>query len=215
MNFIKRSALSLLYHFKTNILLAFIVTAAATLIFSGLCIRAASVKSSEVIRRELGGTVILHAKDTNDNGTYKPISYDDASAIAKLPQVQDYNIESLTYAYAANFHTIDEKDANNLGQNIVLIGLQNVALIDKFSEKKTVMASGREITPADAGNGEICRKINTFTNYLELVRIVFCYKTYRNTHLSFIIVWNIYSFRNINGIVVVIFRIFFGVIFLY
>ena len=151
MSCLKRAFLSLRYHWKANAVLVLVLAAVASLTLTGLCTRRAAVQSCEKIRWELGGSVTLHSKAKNTDGTYRPVAYETAAAIAKLPHVSDFNFTSRAEAYAAGFRSHGQTDSD--AQNIVLMGERSLSMVDDFKNKvcSSYCYGGRLLTKNDAG----------------------------------------------------------------
>lgn len=88
MSFMKRALYAIRYYKRNTILLFLIFTILFTLILSGLCIRQASIETARQTGIEVGGTVLLNAKQSEE-GRQGAFSLESAQQIAAHPAVQE------------------------------------------------------------------------------------------------------------------------------
>ena len=154
MNYFKRVFRSILYH-KRNVILLFVVfLILSTLILSGLCIRAASDKSAEQIRQNIGGTITM----TNDyltsnelNGT-NAIPLEKVNAIAEFSQVKSANVGAVTGAFPVGFEAVffaEQKIKFNGLPSLFVYGDTSTAINSNFSKGRIELDSGKLLTDND------------------------------------------------------------------
>ena len=154
MNYFKRVFRSIFYH-KRNVILLFVVfLILSTLILSGLCIRAASDKSAEQIRQNIGGTITM----TNDyltsdklNGT-NAIPLEKVNKIAEFSQVKSANVGVVTGAFPLNFTAVffdEQKTEFAELPSLFVYGDTSTVLNSNFSKGNIELDSGRLITADD------------------------------------------------------------------
>lgn len=111
-----------------TLLQLFVFTMICVLVLTGITIQSAAVKSSEVAREQLGGSVTLKVdrekmmKEQQESGERKrfestPVSVKSAEKLASLDYVKSYNYISSTSALADNFDPIESGDENSKDSN--------------------------------------------------------------------------------------------------
>ncbi|MCJ2147998.1 ABC transporter permease [Bacillus sp. B19-2] len=128
MNFFKRAFWSMKAKKGKTLLQLFVITMICVLVLTGITIQSAAVKSSELAREQLGGSVTLKVdrekmmKEQQESGELKrfestPVSVKSAEKLASLDYVKSYNYISSTSALADNFDPIESGDENSTDSN--------------------------------------------------------------------------------------------------
>ncbi|MEC1023361.1 ABC transporter permease [Bacillus paralicheniformis] len=128
MNFFKRAFWSMKAKKGKTLLQLFVFTMICVLVLTGITIQSAAVKSSELAREQLGGSVTLKVdrekmmKEQQESGERKrfestPVSVKSAEKLASLDYVKSYNYISSTSALADNFDPIESGDENSTDSN--------------------------------------------------------------------------------------------------
>lgn len=128
MNFFKRAFWSMKAKKGKTLLQLFVFTMICVLVLTGITIQSAAVKSSELAREQLGGSVTLKVdrekmmKEQQDSGDRKrfestPVSLKSAEKLASLYHVKSYNFISSTSALADNFDPIESGDEDSTDSN--------------------------------------------------------------------------------------------------
>lgn len=111
-----------------TLLQLFVFTMICLLVLTGITIQSAAVKSSELAREQLGGSVTLKVdrekmmQEQQESGDRKrfestPISVKSAEKLASLDHVKSYNFISSTSALADNFDPIESGDEDSSDSN--------------------------------------------------------------------------------------------------
>lgn len=149
MSFLKRAILSVLYYWKTSVLLIVLFTAIAALLLSGLCIKDAAQQKTVSIRRSLGGSVTVSA-ELNVMGEAKtPLPLSQVQKIAKLPHVRSSLFVISCAAKPQHLKTL--KIVGNTIKNgeILLTGVNDSSRHEKFTDGELYLKSGRAIGEND------------------------------------------------------------------
>ncbi|MED1218356.1 ABC transporter permease [Bacillus paralicheniformis] len=128
MNFFKRAFWSMKAKKGKTLLQLFVFTMICVLVLTGITIQSAAVKSSELAREQLGGSVTLKVdrekmmKEQQESGERKrfestPVSVKSAEKLAGLDHVKSYNYISSTSALADNFDPIESGDEDSSASN--------------------------------------------------------------------------------------------------
>ncbi|MCY8401874.1 ABC transporter permease [Bacillus haynesii] len=128
MNFFKRAFWSMKAKIGKTLLQLFVFTMICLLVLTGITIQSAAVKSSELAREQLGGSVTLKVdrekmmKEQQESGDRKrfestPVSVKSAEKLASLDHVKSYNFISSTSALADNFDPIESGDEDSSDSN--------------------------------------------------------------------------------------------------
>lgn len=128
MNFFKRAFWSMKAKKGKTLLQLFVFTMICLLVLTGITIQSAAVKSSELAREQLGGSVMLKVdrekmmQEQQESGDRKrfestPISVKSAEKLASLDHVKSYNFISSTSALADNFDPIESGDEDSSDSN--------------------------------------------------------------------------------------------------
>ncbi|MCY7817848.1 ABC transporter permease [Bacillus haynesii] len=128
MNFFKRAFWSMKAKKGKTLLQLFVFTMICLLVLTGITIQSAAVKSSELAREQLGGSVTLKVdrekmmQEQQESGDRKrfestPISVKSAEKLASLDHVKSYNFISSTSALADNFDPIESGDEDSSDSN--------------------------------------------------------------------------------------------------
>lgn len=133
MTSLKRAALSLLYYWRTGVLLIVLFTVIATLLLSGISVKNAAQKQTASIRRTLGGNVVLSAV-LNDEGQIKtPLTFKQVSEAAKLPHVKSSNFVVTYTAKPVSLSPVGSME---------LCGQSDSAMQEEFAQKLAVIEGG-------------------------------------------------------------------------
>lgn len=111
-----------------TLLQLFVFTMICLLVLTGITIQSAAVKSSELAREQLGGSVTLKVdrekmmKEQQESGDRKrfeltPVSVKSAEKLASLDHVKSYNFISSASALADNFDPIESGDEDSSDSN--------------------------------------------------------------------------------------------------
>ncbi|MCY8140655.1 ABC transporter permease [Bacillus haynesii] len=128
MNFFKRAFWSMKAKIGKTLLQLFVFTMICLLVLTGITIQSAAVKSSELAREQLGGSVTLKVnrekmmKEQQESGDRKRfestlVSVKSAEKLASLDHVKSYNFISSTSALADNFDPIESGDEDSSDSN--------------------------------------------------------------------------------------------------
>jgi putative ABC transport system permease protein len=146
--FLKRALLSLLYYWKTGVLLVVLFTVIATLLLSGICVKDAAQKETAAIRRSLGGAVTLSGPLDAMGNVSKLLTLSQVTTIAKLPQVHSAVYVVSCKAKPQSLKAVNTGALYGAG-DLLLVGVNNSALQEKFTQGDDVLKSGRQLTEKD------------------------------------------------------------------
>lgn len=179
MNFFKRAWLNVWAKKGRTVLLILVSSAILMFVLAGLLIRSAAVKATNQAKADVGATVTLSAnrqaafkKMQNSRGstsktsrpkmTLTPVKLSDATKIAKLQYVKNYNVTSSTTVNAKSYDVVSTTTGMGSGNggpgglktsgrsgDTQINGVTATSLATDFSDNQSKIIKGRGITTAD------------------------------------------------------------------
>lgn len=184
MNFFKRAWLNIWAKKGRSILLILVSSAILMFVLAGLLIRSAAVKATETAKNDAGATMTLSANrqaafkkmsqsskrssKTRPKQTLTPVKLSDATKIAKLSNIKNYNVTSSTSANAKSYDTVSTttgmggngggpggmKSATSSGDTQI-DGVTATSLTTTFSDSQSKITKGRGITASDKNTNNV------------------------------------------------------------
>lgn len=184
MNFFKRAWLNIWAKKGRSILLILVSSAILMFVLAGLLIRSAAVKATETAKNDAGATMTLSANrqaafkkmsqsskrssKTRPKLTLTPVKLSDATKIAKLSNIKNYNVTSSTSANAKSYDTVSTttgmggngggpggmKSATSSGDTQI-DGVTATSLTTTFSDSQSKITKGRGITASDKNTNNV------------------------------------------------------------
>lgn len=184
MNFFKRAWLNIWAKKGRSILLILVSSAILMFVLAGLLIRSAAVKATEAAKNDAGATMTLSANrqaafkkmsqsskrssKTRPKLTLTPVKLSDATKIAKLSNIKNYNVTSSTSANAKSYDTVSTttgmggnsggpggmKSATSSGDTQI-DGVTATSLTTTFSDSQSKITKGRGITASDKNTNNV------------------------------------------------------------
>lgn len=159
MSFFKRALCAIRYYKRNTLLLFLIFTILFTLILSGLCVRQASISTARQTGIEIGGTVLIDTKPSEEGAP--GLTLESAEKIAAHPAVQQGVFKSAVKANARKtlwpMKSWDE-NAPEMPHNITLLGSN---LVHPALRSEYRITQGRRPKPGDKGYAVISSYICT------------------------------------------------------
>ena len=184
MNFFKRAWLNIWAKKGRSILLILVSSAILMFVLAGLLIRSAAVKATETAKNDAGATMTLstnrqaafkkmsqsskRSSKTRPKLTLTPVKLSDATKIAKLSNIKNYNVTSSTSANAKSYDTVSTttgmggnsggpggmKSATSSGDTQI-DGVTATSLTTTFSDSQSKITKGRGITASDKNTNNV------------------------------------------------------------
>lgn len=155
MNCLKRAGCSILYHYKTNLLLVLLFTALATLVLSGFSIRSATVQESAAVRKKLGGEIVVYVG--SHGAAAGRLRIETADRLLKLPHVKSGNFVVSVPGSAVNFQAVKGVESSAYKAGLTLLGVTNSSQYDSFADGSYRILRGKHFT--DKGSKAPCAMV--------------------------------------------------------
>lgn len=159
MSFFKRALCAIRYYKRNTLLLFLIFTILFTLILSGLCVRQASIDTARQTGIEIGGTVLIDTKASEEGAP--GLTLESAEKIAAHPAVRQGVFKSAVKANARKtlwpMKSWDET-APEMPHDITLLGSN---LVHPMLRADCRITQGRRPKPGDKGYAVISSYIST------------------------------------------------------
>ena len=182
-NFCKRAWLNVWAKKGRSILLILVSAAILMFVLAGLLIRNAAIKATNQAKAEVGATVTLSAnrqaafkKMTQKSSSAKPhqltltpVKLSDATKIAQLSGIGQYNVTSTTSANAKSYDTVSTssgmgssgggpggmKTSKSSSGDTQIDGVTATSLTSDFSDNQSKIVKGRGITTRDKNTNHV------------------------------------------------------------